>query len=343
VSASWRVLVTARGFDETPAARALLERAGCTFVASPYGGTRFDHELGGAELVALLHGVDAYVAGSAALTRDVLERAPTLKVISRRGVGFERIDLDAARERNILVAITTGANQHAVADHVFALVLAAARHVVDAHRCVSEGGWAAFSGPELRGKTLGIIGLGRVGKGVAVRARGFSMRVIASDPVRDDVFARDNDVDYVDLEELLTGSDVVSVNASLNDTTRGLLEGKMLGRMKAGSILVNTARGGIVDESVLAQMLQAGKIRAAGIDVFEREPPVGSPLIGLPNVVLTPHIAAYTDEATAGANLLAAETVAGYVVGRLPESDCIVVAPRRMRDEKTRMTGLGKS
>ncbi len=329
MSAGWRVLVTARGFDETPEARALLERAGCTFAASLYGGTRFDHELGGDELVALLHGVDAYIAGSAAITRDVLERASALKVISRRGVGFERIDLDAARERNILVAITTGANQHAVADHVFALLLAAARRVLDAHRCVTEGGWAAFSGPELRGKTLGIIGLGRVGKGVAARARGFSMRVVAADPVRDDEFARANDTAYVELEELLACADVISVNASLNDTTRGLLDGKMLSRMKKGSILVNTARGGIVDEAALATALRAGPIRAAGIDVFEHEPPVNSPLVGLPNVVLTPHIAAYTDEATAAANLLAATTVAGYSEGRLPDPDCIVVAPMR--------------
>jgi D-3-phosphoglycerate dehydrogenase len=329
-----RVLVTARGFDATPEASALLVRAGCELVPSPYGGARFDHDLGGDELVALLQGVEAYVAGSAALTRDVIERAPALQVISRRGVGFERIDLDAAREQNVLVTITTGANQHAVADHVFALILAAGRQVIEAHRCVSEGGWKAFSGPELRGKTLGIIGLGRVGKGVAQRARGFSMRVIASDPVHDEEFARANGVAYVSLDELLAESDVVSVNCSLNETTQGLLDAAALRRLKPGAIFVNTARGGIVDETALAEALRQGTIRAAGVDVFDREPPLGSPLIGAPNAVLTPHIAAFTDEATDAANLLAAEIVAGYMQGRLPDPDCVVVAPEASRSTR---------
>jgi D-3-phosphoglycerate dehydrogenase / 2-oxoglutarate reductase len=255
-------------------------------------------------------------------------------VISRRGVGYERVDLDAARERNVMVTITTGANQHAVADHVFALILAAGRRILDAHRCVSEGRWAAFSGPELRGKTLGIIGLGRVGKGVALRARGFSMRVVASDPVRDEEFARANGVEYVALEALLADSDVVSVNCSLNETTRGLLDRRALSLMKPGSIFVNTARGGIVDESALADALRGGTIRAAGVDVFDREPPLGSPLIGAPNVVLTPHIAAYTDEATDAANLLAAQVVVDYMQGRLPSPDCVVVAPAAVRQTR---------
>lgn len=320
-----RVLVTARGFDGTPQAAALLRGAGCEVVTTPYSGAQFDYALGGDELVELLRGCDAYIAGSARISRDVLERAPRLKVISRRGVGFERIDLAAARERNVLVTIAAGANRHAVADHVFALLLAAARRIVDAHRCVTEGRWESFTGPELRGKTLGIIGLGRVGKGVARRARGFDMRVVATDPVRDDEFARAHDVAYVPLDELLATAHAVSVNASLNDTTRGLLGANALKKMQPGSMLINTARGGIVDEGALAAALRTGAIAAAGIDVFEREPPAGSPLLGLPNVVLTPHIAAYTDEAMAATNLLAAKIVVDYGRGVLPPPDCIVV------------------
>ena len=325
---TWRVVVTARGFDGTPQAAQLLRDAGCELVTTPYSGARFDYELGGDALAALLAGADAYIAGSARISRDVLERAPRLKVISRRGVGFERIDLAAARDRGILVAIATGTNQHAVADHVFALLLAVARRIVDAHHSVAGGRWESFVGPELRGKTLGIIGLGRVGKGVARRAAGFAMRVLASDPVRDDEFARANGVAYVPLDELLTAADVVSVNASLNDTSRGLLDAAARARMKPGAILVNTARGGIVDEPALAAALRAGALLGAGVDVFEREPPGGSPLLGLPNVVLTPHTAAYTHEAMTAANLLAAEIVAGYLRGRLPDPDCVVVAPR---------------
>jgi D-3-phosphoglycerate dehydrogenase len=330
--ANWRVVATARGFDGTPEAAALLRDAGCELITTPYSGARFDYELGGDELVALLAGADAYIAGSAHVTRDVLERVPQLRVVSRRGVGFERIDLQAARDRNVLVTIAAGTNQHAVADHVFALMLAVARNVVDANRSIAEGRGPSFIGPELRGKTLGIIGLGRVGKGVARRARGFDMQVIASDPVRDDEFARANDVAYVALDELLARADVVSVNASLNDTSRGLLGASAFARTRDGAILVNTARGGIVDEAALADALRSGKLRGAGVDVFEREPPTGSPLIGLPNVVLTPHTAAYTHEAMTAANVLAAEIVAGYMHGRLPHPDCIVVAPAARGD-----------
>jgi D-3-phosphoglycerate dehydrogenase len=326
--ASWRVVTTARGFDGTPEAAAVLRDAGCELVTTPYSGARFDYELGGDALAALLAEADAYIAGSAHVTRDVLERAPRLKVVSRRGVGFERIDLAAARDRNVLVTIAAGTNQHAVADHVFALMLAIARNVVDANQSIAEGRWQSFIGPELRDKTLGIIGLGRVGKGVARRARGFAMRVLASDPVRDEEFARANDVDYVSLDALLAQSHVVSVNASLNDTTRGLLGADAFARMRTGAILVNTARGGIVDERALADALGTGKLLGAGVDVFEREPPVGSPLVGLPNVVLTPHTAAYTHEAMTAANVLAAQIVVGYMRGELPHPDCIVAAPR---------------
>ena len=325
--ADWRVVVTARGFDGTPEAAALLRDAGCELVTTPYSSARFDYELGGDALVALLDGADAYIAGSALVSRDVLARTPRLKVVSRRGVGFERIDLDAARERNVLVTIANGVNQHAVADHVFALLLAVARRVPDANRSVHEGRWEPFAGPELRGKTLGIIGLGRVGKGVARRARGFDMRVIANDPVHDDEFARANGVTYVALDELLGAADVVSVNASLNDTSRGLLGGPAFTRMKPSAILVNTARGGVVDEAALAAALRGGRLLGAGVDVFEREPPTGSPLIGLTNAVLTPHTAAYTHEAMTATNVLAATIVADYMRGTLPHPDCIVAAP----------------
>jgi D-3-phosphoglycerate dehydrogenase len=153
------------------------------------------------------------------------------------------------------------------------------------------------------------------------------MRVIAADPVHDDAFASAHGVSYVPLEQLLGEADVVSLNCSLNDTTRGMLGAEKLALLKKGALFINTARGGIVDEAALADALRAGSIRAAGIDVFEHEPPVGSPLLGLPNVVLSPHAAAYTEEAMIAANIQAATTIVNYMRGRLPEPDCIVVAP----------------
>jgi D-3-phosphoglycerate dehydrogenase len=171
-----------------------------------------------------------------------------------------------------------------------------------------------------------------VGKGVARRARGFGMRAIASDPVRDDEFARANDVAYLAHDELLARADVISVNASLNDTSRGLLGAPAFAAMKQDAILVNTARGGIVDERALADALRHGKLLGAGVDVFEHEPPAGSPLVGLPNVVLTPHTGAYTHEAMTAANVLAAQNVVDYQRGSLPHPDCIVVAPTASGD-----------
>jgi D-3-phosphoglycerate dehydrogenase len=318
------VLCTARGFDRTPEAIALLEGAGCAFVRTPYCGDRFDYELTGEPLVTLLEGIDGYIAGSALVSSDVLAQAPQLKIVSRRGVGYERIDLDAARAHSVTVTITTGANQHAVADHVFALLLAVARGVVAGHNGIVAGRWQATSGPELGGKTLGIIGLGRVGKGVARRARGFEMNVIASDPIRDEHFAAEYGIAYVELDELLARADAISINASFNPTTRGLIGAAALARMKPGTIVINTARGGIVDESALAQALHDGRLRGAGVDVFDHEPPLDSPLLTAPNVVLSPHAGAYSDEAMTAANLLAAQLVVRKLRGEPLPEECVV-------------------
>ncbi len=287
-------------------------------MATPYSGSRFDFELGGDRLVALLEGIDAYIAGSAHLSRDVIERAPALKLISRRGVGYERIDLAAARDRNVLVTITTGANQHAVADHVFGLLLAVARHLIDAHRCIGEGRWELFTGPELRGKTLGIVGLGRVGKGVARRAQGFSMRVVATDPVIDDAFARAHDIAYLPLEELLGAADVVSINASLNATTRGLIDGHALNRMRDGAILINTARGAILDEGALIGALERGHLGGVGLDVFEDEPRIPQRLSAIPRAILLPHIGSAARKARARMAETAAQSIADLFAGRRP-------------------------
>jgi len=321
---SWRVLCTARGFERTPEAIALLEGAGCAFVPTPYCGDRFDYELTGEPLIAMLDGIDAYIAGSALVSGEVLSRAPQLKIVSRRGVGYERIDLDAARARGVTVTITTGANQHAVADHVFALLLAVARGIVAGHNGIVAGRWQATSGPELGGKTLGIVGLGRVGKGVARRALGFEMTVLAIDPVHDEQFAAEHGVAYVELEELLARADAISVNASYNPTTRGLIDAAALARMKPGAIVINTARGGIVDESALAEALHNGRLRGAGVDVFDHEPPLNSPLLTAPNVVLAPHAGAYTDEAMIAANLLAAQLVVRKMCGEPLPEECVV-------------------
>jgi D-3-phosphoglycerate dehydrogenase len=328
--APWRVLVTARRFNSTPEALDVFARAGCEVVPSDYGSEKGDHDLGGDELVALLQDVDAIAAGSCQLTRDVIERAPRLKVISRRGVGYDSIDLEAARERNVLVAIAAGTNNEAVADHVFALMLASARRLFDAHRSLLAGEWISHTGVALQEKTLGIVGLGRIGKGVARRAHGFDLRVIATDPVWDDAFAANYGVERVTFEALLERSDIVSVNASYNPSTHRLIDAAALARMKPAALFINTSRGPIVHEAALATALREGRIAAAAVDVFEEEPPVGTPLRDAPNVILTPHSAGDTVEAAIAANVVTAETIVGMMRGELPRSDRIIVRPGRV-------------
>ena len=182
-------------------------------------------------------------------------------------------------------------------------------------------------GSGLRGKTIGIVGLGRIGKGVAERARGFSMKLLASDPVRDDAFAQRLSVRYVEPGELLQTADVVSLHAGLNASTRHLIRAETLATMKPSSILINTARGPLVDERALADALRSGAIAGAGIDVFETEPGTGSPLIGAPNAVLSPHHAGSTHEAHEAANCLASQIVVDYMRGTLPDRECLVSAP----------------
>ena len=323
----WKVLISAPGFEQTPEALDVLREAGCELVPSKYSGTELDHELMGDELEKLLAGVDATIVASALVSREVIERSPSLKAIVRRGLGYDNIDVDAARAHNILVATPAGTTTEVVADHAWALLLAAARRIVEGHACVVEGRWEPYSGTALAGKTLGVIGLGKVGKVVARRASAFSMKAIAYSRSRDDAFARETGVRYVDLPELLANSDFISVNAALTEETRHLIDAVAIARMKPSAIVVNTARGALIDETALASALRDGRLRAAAVDVFEEEPPKTSSLKALRNVVMTPHTGGIAPETRVVSNVAAATTIANYMRGTLPVADQIVVAP----------------
>jgi phosphoglycerate dehydrogenase-like enzyme len=226
------------------------------------------------------------------MTPDLFAMAPRLRAIARTGVGYDLIDVPAATRHRVAVTITPGTNQGSVAEQTMALLLALARRVPYNDRLIHGGGWDRTLVTPVRGKTLGLIGMGRIGRAVVVRARAFEMDLVAFDTVQDADFDRAHGVRRLPLEELLACSDVVSLHLPLTEATRGMVNREFLARMRPGSFLINTARGGLVVETDLRDALVSGHLAGAGLDVLNHEPPEpGNPLLGLPNVVLSPHIA----------------------------------------------------
>jgi D-3-phosphoglycerate dehydrogenase len=269
-------------------------------------------ELAGGALAGALRDVQALVAGGGTrVTEEVLRGAPTLRIVVRVGAGLEHVDLAAARERGVLVADTPLAGAVAVAEHTFALLLALERHLTRADAEVRLGGWsrAEFVGRELYGRVLGLVGFGLVGREVAWRARAFGMDVRWSDALLDLAPAGYEWTRRATLEELLPQADVLSLHLPLTRATRGLIGARALARLGPGAVLVNCGCGGVVDERALCDALVSGRLRGAALDVFATEPPGESPLLALPNVVLTPHLGGATLEARRRAGLEAAAIV----------------------------------
>jgi D-3-phosphoglycerate dehydrogenase len=246
------------------------------------------------------------------LTADVIAAGAKLRYIGRAGVGVDNIDLDAASERGIVVMNSPGGNTVSTAEHTIALILALARHIPQAHRSVTDGGWdrKAYRGNELSGKTLGVIGLGRVGREVARRMRAFDMRVLGADPYVNTATAAESGAELVDLETVLRDSDLVTVHVPLSDDTRTLIGQMELENMRDGAFVVNCARGGVVSEDALLGALESGKLAGAALDVYENEPPGDHPLFRHPRCVFTPHLGAATAEAQIRVAVEAAECVA---------------------------------
>ena len=240
------------------------------------------------------------VRSSGRVDAEILEATPQLKVIGRAGVGLDNVDIEAASLRGVIVMNTPGANTVATAEHTMALLLALCRHVPQADASLRAGQWKRnqFLGVQLYRKTLGVVGLGRIGARVAQRAQGFGMEVIAFDPYISDDVARELKVTLVELDELLARSDFITLHAALTPEARNLIDAQAIARMKPGVRLVNCARGALIDEAALVDALRSGHVAGAALDVFNEEPlPADSPLRELANVVLTPHLAASTLEA----------------------------------------------
>jgi len=290
-----KVLVTPTSFlkPENTYARRLLESFTSDIVYCKSG-----KPLEGDELLPLLDGVDGYIAGLDYITSDVVKRMPpSLKVISRYGAGYDRVDLAACKEKGIVVTNTPGANATAVCELAFGLILSVARDIPNLHKAVESGEWPRANGMELAGKTLGIIGLGAIGKKLALRAAAFEMKVMAYDPWLDKGFVDSHEIVSCELDEMIENSDVISLHVPLNEKTYHLINRERIQKMRDGAIIINTARGGLIDETAAAEAVKSGKLRGLGIDAFETEPLTESPLKGLPGVIFTPHSGAHTAEA----------------------------------------------
>lgn len=271
-----------------------------------------------AELIESIRGVSALIVRSQTqVTAPVIAAADALRVIGRAGVGVDNIDVPAATARGIVVANAPLANTLSAAEHAFGLMLAVARNIPQADQSLRGGEWArnAYMGVELAGRTLGIVGLGRIGSEVAARARAFQMRVLGYDPFVSNERAAQIGAELRTLEELFAESDFVTLHTALVDQTRGMVNAALLARAKPGLRLVNTARGALVDEQALYDAVESGQLGGAGIDVYSKEPAVGNVLTTHPRIVVTPHLAASTQEAQDRAAVTVAEQVEAVLAG----------------------------
>ncbi|MEV6594643.1 phosphoglycerate dehydrogenase [Streptomyces acidicola] len=277
----------------------------------PYEDSALPH----AELLAHIGTVDALIVGMDTITAEVIEAADRLKVIAKHGVGVDTIDLAAAQARGIRVVCAPGSNSRAVAEYTFGLLLSASRGITASHGGVVAGEWPKLFGPELAGRTLGVVGFGRIGRLLAGYGAAFGMTVLAHDPFVTEAPGAES----VGLDELLARADVVSLHLPADPEAGPLLSRERLAAMKPGALLVNAARGGLVDEEALAALLTDGHLGGAALDAFAHEPlPADSPLRTAPGVLLTSHMAACTPEANRAMGVLVAEDVVRVLAGEPP-------------------------
>jgi phosphoglycerate dehydrogenase-like enzyme len=314
---SWNILATAGTIAGIGAESAdFMQKNGCKVtIAKPF------RAQSAAELQRLLPGIQAVYAGPDEFSAELLasQEAAELRIISRWGVGFERIDVDAATAHGIVIAYTPGMLDEAVADYTFALLLGIARRIHTAHATMSAGEWAPQWGHDVHGKTLGIIGCGRIGTAVARRAAGFNLRVLACDPAPNEA-AKNFGVEFVPLDSLLAQSDFVSLHAAVTPETKGLIGEAQLKQMKPNAYLINTGRGALVDEAALARALNDGGLAGAAVDAFVEEPlPAEHPFRTAKNLLLAPHQASFSNETGRKVSAACAEAIVDLMNGQRPK------------------------
>jgi D-3-phosphoglycerate dehydrogenase len=311
-----RLLVTPTSYGKNdPRLKTDLQALVAEVIYNPTG-----KPLSSSEVARLLPGVDGYIAGLDTIDRTALLGADRLKVIARYGVGVDSVDLEAAREKNIVVTNTPGANAVSVAELALGLMLAMTRQIPEAVAATRQGQYPRLSGVSLEGKTVGIIGLGAIGKQLTRRLAGFDCRILAYEPYPDLDFVQKNQVELVSFDELLSSADIVSLHLPLTPETRSMVNAGSLAKMKPGAYLVNTARGELVDEHALLEALKSGHLRGAALDALSQEPPnPNSPLLALPQVLATPHMGAQTDGATNAMGWMALNDCLAVLRGEEPD------------------------
>jgi len=273
------------------------------------------------EFLEVLEKAEAWVVGINKVYAEDLEQAPNLKLIIKHGSGVDSIDLQAAARHGITVANAPGTNANAVADLAMGLILASARQIVSADKRLRNGFWGPIMGQDVYGKTLGVLGLGQVGRSLVQRAQGFKMKVLGYDVVHNPEFESAYGVRAATLEEIITESDYISVHLPLLESTKNLIGVNEFAKMKSTAFLLNTCRGGVVDEEALLQALSERKISGAAIDVFKKEPPVDSPFFALDNVIVTPHMGGYSNGAMALTSEVVSQSIVNVLRGDAPLSE----------------------
>lgn len=326
-----RVLFSQRFLD--PGTREMARRHGIDLVELDLPAGASDASLDRNELAGHLAGTFGWIVGHVRIDDDLLASIPDVKVIARRGVGYDKVDIAAAKARGRVVTIARGGNEETVADQAVALMLAVGRRFPEGMETLRQGQWKIPVGTDLYRKTVGLVGLGAIGSAVARRLAGFGCRILClARPGSIGGTAADG-IARVDLDTLLAESDYLSLHAPLNAATRGLIGRNALARMKPGAILINTARAELVDEPALLEALEAGQVAGAGLDLLRAETDpaareTAARLIAHPRVVVTPHSAGSTAEALARSNAIALQTIIDVLEGRDPDPACVVVDGR---------------
>lgn len=307
-----RILLTTTSYQDTPGPHHdRLESQGYEIVSER-------GPLPEEKMLELAGEFDAFLCGDDAITKAVIDKSlPRLKVISKYGIGLDKIDVDYATEKKIPVLFTPGVNHTTVAEHTFGLLLGITKTIVETASAARQGEWKRLTGHEIMGQTMGIIGLGRIGKEVATRAKAFGMPVIAFDPYWDDAFAAEFDIQRCDtMDDVLTQADVVSLHCFLSDETRGMINTDKIAEMKDGVIVLNCARGELVETADMVTALHSGKVGGYGADVLDEEPPPADhPLLSAPNCVITPHIGSRTYESVVRQAMRSTDNLINFLNG----------------------------
>jgi D-3-phosphoglycerate dehydrogenase len=330
MSTARRVVVTQRFFDEK--AIAYLQANGCEVIIADLPPGKGDGDVPADTLLQWLDGAAGWIVGHARVTRDLLKALPKLRVISRRGVGYERVDTAAVKQLGRVATIAAGGNDATVADQAIGLMLALGRRFREGQANVAKGSFAIPLGTDLYRKTVGVVGLGRIGASVLKRLKGFDARILVHAPRRDENAIADG-ARYVDLPTLLSQSDYVSLHAPLTAETRFMIRDETIRLMKPGAFVINTARGGLVEDRDLLSALKNQRLAGAGLDVFVSESDPGyadvtRELAALPNVIAQPHSGASTREGLDRTNMVASQCVVAVFDGLRPPPQCIVADGR---------------